>query len=285
MRLIDADAVHATILNAFFDGHDDPSGQLLGNIIDEMPTISQDDIIKHGQWKLIDKDPWDFCPGTGWRCSECGNTIYLVHENPEGYNYCSHCGAKMDRYVDPHAPSEFDMERIRLYTKKPIKPEDVFVFEIKLATNEVDKDNEYFSAECLWSMQWLFLGKTGISRTKQSYKGATRIFDTRIETSDTVKTRSGDYVMALYAKAFMLRTEENMQTITDIEKGKLSQVSVSISVKRHICNICGQSICTHQIGKTYNGKVCYRALCGAQEAYEWAFVEPPKRKINVNKKL
>ena len=285
MRPIDADAVHTTISYAFSDGHDDLNGQLFGNMIDEMPTISQDDIIKHGRWELIDKDPRDFCSGTEWRCSECGDTIYLVHNNPEGYNYCSHCGAKMDTYIDPHMPNIFDMERIRLYTKKPINPEDAFVFEVKLATNEVDKDNEYFSPECLWSMGSLFLGKKGISRTNQSYKGAPIIFDTRIEENDTVKTRSGNYAMTLYAKAFMLRTEENEQTIADIEKGKLSQVSVSISVQSHVCNICGQPICTHKIGKTYNGKVCYRALCGAQEAYEWAFVEPAKTIIKVRRKM
>lgn len=40
MRLIDADAVHATILQAFSDGHDDPTGKLLGDLIDEAPTIT-----------------------------------------------------------------------------------------------------------------------------------------------------------------------------------------------------------------------------------------------------
>lgn len=285
MRLIDADSLHETISYAFSDGHDDPNGYMLGNMIDEAPTINPDELIKHGQWELVDKDPWDFCPGTGWRCSECGNTIYLVHNTPEGYNYCSHCGAKMDGYVDPHAPSKYDMEKIRLYTRKPVKPENVFVFEIKLATNEVDNVGEYFSAECLWSMQFMFLGKTGILKIKQSYRGTPIIFDTRIEESNTARTKSGDYALALYAKVFMLRTDENKQIIADIEKGRLSQVSIAVSVKRRVCNICGLSECQHYIGEVYNGKVCYMALCEPQEAFEWAFVEPPKPKIKIRRKL
>ena len=285
MRPIDADVLHETISYAFSDGHDDSNGRMLGSIIDEAPTINYDELVHHGRWELVDKDPWDFCPGTGWRCSECGNTIYLVHNTPDGYNYCSHCGSKMDGFIDPHAPTKYDMERILLYTKKPVKPEDIFVFEIQLASNEVDKDGEYFSPECLWSMQWLFLGKRGISQLIKDDKMAPRIFDTRIEENEFVKTKSGEPVIILFAKAFIIRTDDNKQLISEIEKGNCFEISVSISFRKNVCNICGQSGCQHVIGKTYNGKTCYRALCEPVDAYEWAFVKRPKTKIKIKKEF
>lgn len=277
MRPIDADAIHATITGAFSDGHDDPNGQLLSDIINEISTISRDDIIGHGRWELIDKEPWDFYPGTGWRCSECGKELYLVTNTPEGNNYCSNCGAKMDSYVDLHLPTKSDMEKIRRYCQIN-NADDVFVFEIKLATNEVDKDYEYFSAECLWQMQWFFLGMAGILGYDWNSMALPVIFETRVEESDTIRTKCGNRYMVLIAKAFLLRTKANEQFIVDIEKGQLSEVSIGLSVKRKVCNICGKPQCEHKLGEEYHGKMCCKALCEPQEVYEWAFVEPTNSK-------
>lgn len=279
MRLIDADAVYATIAYAFSDGHDSPDGQLLGNIIDEIPTISVDEIIRHGQWELIDKEPWDFCPGSGWQCSECGSTIFIMEDEPKGYNYCSTCGAKMDKHIDPNAPSTNDLKKIQKYIRVPVKADDVFVFEFQLATNEVDKSNECFSAECLWAMKYKFLGSRGIIESHNNCKAAPIIFDTRINTTSKVITKNDKPLVTLYAKAFLIYADETKQVINYISQCTLPQVSIALSVRKSVCNICGQSVCEHHTGETYDDKFCCQVLSGPVEIYEWAFVKQPEEKV------
>ena len=49
---------------------------------------------KRGTW-IEDDDGWD---GIIWRCSECDAVFALTDGTPEEneYNYCPHCGAKME---------------------------------------------------------------------------------------------------------------------------------------------------------------------------------------------
>ena len=49
-------------------------------------------IVRHGHWTLREGDLafWD-------RCSECGKDV--LHQYPH-FNYCPHCGARMDGKQD-----------------------------------------------------------------------------------------------------------------------------------------------------------------------------------------
>ena len=62
------------------------------DMINETPTVSQsvESVeIKHGRWIFNPKDAIEMM-FTLPKCSECGA------ESPNGGNYCSNCGAKMD---------------------------------------------------------------------------------------------------------------------------------------------------------------------------------------------
>lgn len=73
MRLIDADALKELL---YYD-------KATCAVIDEVPTI---DPVKHGEWELIDEvEP------RRYGCSECKRMSYTQD------NYCSYCGAKMER--------------------------------------------------------------------------------------------------------------------------------------------------------------------------------------------
>ena len=55
-----------------------------------------------------------------------------------------------------------DMALINKYTRREMKPDEVFIFTVILCDNEVDRDGESFTQDSLEKLSELFLGKTGI---------------------------------------------------------------------------------------------------------------------------
>ncbi|MBQ1291647.1 MAG: hypothetical protein IIY28_09920 [Lachnospiraceae bacterium] len=64
------------------------------NMVDQMPTVSPDDVRGVGKWtQHVLKNantPW------GYDCSACGEWFVIGDDTAERYNYCPNCGAKME---------------------------------------------------------------------------------------------------------------------------------------------------------------------------------------------
>lgn len=184
--------------------------------------------------------------------------------------------------------SEKEIEAINLYTTSPLKKEDVFTFTVTLCDNEIDRDFECFSKDTLISLKELFAGKTGISdHSMRSKDQRARIFNTFLEEGNQ-KTASGESYLALKAQAYMLRTDETASLIAEIEGGIKKEVSISCSVNKATCSICGADMkkhsCKHIKGRYYNSELCYAILSEPTDAYEWSFVAvPAQRKAGVTK--
>ena len=93
MRLIDADKF---IEYLGLDG-DDAREENLGEIVtfedfDRQETVDAEPV-RHGRWGDV-SDYYD----TIYRCSACSEEFTLIEGTPQDnlYNYCPHCGAKMD---------------------------------------------------------------------------------------------------------------------------------------------------------------------------------------------
>ncbi len=83
MRLIDADKL--------------PTGIIFPEEVNQTPTEDAV-LVQHGKWEAIKLDKansFNELLGGGWKCSECGDEVYLVTDTID-HNYCSNCGAKMD---------------------------------------------------------------------------------------------------------------------------------------------------------------------------------------------
>lgn len=106
-----------------------------------------------------------------------------------------------------------------------------------------------------------------------------------------VVEESGEVMAYLKGYAYMLRTEGTRELITEIEGGIKKEVSVSCSVSRCVCSICGNDIgeehrCGHRKGRIYDGKRCVVSLEDPVDAFEWSFVAvPAQRKAGVMKGL
>ena len=182
-----------------------------------------------------------------------------------------------------------ELEQINRFSKAELTADQVYTFSVRLCDNEVDRDFERFGTEDLERLGELFLGKSGIFDHQWSAKGQTaRIYRTEVVREPGVVTAAGDEYRWLKAWAYLMRTEKNQDLITEIEGGIKKEVSVGCSVKRSVCSICGAEggSCEHQKGQRYGGKLCYRELREAVDAYEWSFVAvPAQRAAGVVKKF
>lgn len=182
-----------------------------------------------------------------------------------------------------------DLEKINSYTRSEFDEAMLYAFNVVLCNNDIDRDNEKFSVDTLYQLCELFKGKTGISdhSMKASCQKA-RIFDTWVERVDGRTTADNEAFYQLRAKAYMVRSEENLPLITEIEAGIKKEVSVSCSVAKSICSICGNDKklkpCSHINGREYDGRKAFTILDDARDAYEFSFVAvPAQREAGVTK--
>ncbi len=184
---------------------------------------------------------------------------------------------------------EKEMELINGYTRSPLTAEEVYIFTVTLCDNETDRDFERFSTESLTALGELFVGKTGISdHSMRSADQRARIFRTYTEKQPGKKNSCGEEYVALKARAYMLRTEENASLIKEIEGGIKKEVSIGCAMKECICSVCGKDmkrhLCEHVKGKVYGNGVCHGILKNPTDAYEWSFVAvPAQRNAGVTK--
>lgn len=182
--------------------------------------------------------------------------------------------------INGSQPAENELELINRHTVKPLTADEVFCFTVTLCDNEVDRDFERFSVESLRALAPLFEGKTGITDHRmQAENQNSRIFRTWIEESETEKTTLGENYTALKARAYMPRTPKAEQFIAEIKAGIKKETSISCSVSKAVCSICGKNIkkegCNHRKGEVYNGRLCHTVLESPTDAYEFSFVAVP----------
>lgn len=173
-----------------------------------------------------------------------------------------------------------DLKLINQYTRRELSLEEVYIFNVILCDNEVDRDFEAFSLNSLNKLAKLFLGKTGIfDHNPKGDNQTARIFYTEVLTDNNKKTKYGDAYSYIKAKAYMIKSKKNEDLILDIDAGIKKEVSVGCSVKDKICSICSANIkndvCEHVLGEYYNNKLAFVILENPTDAYEWSFVAVP----------
>lgn len=175
------------------------------------------------------------------------------------------------------------LEKVNKFSRAKLTADEIYTFPVILCDNETDRDFERFSIDALRKLSKLFIGKTGIfDHNPKGENQTARIFDTEVKIFTDQTTSYGEPYACLTAKAYMIRTAKSADLIAEIDGGIKKEVSVSCSVKSHICSICGadmkKSPCTHIKGAEYGGKLCCYILDEPFDAYEWSFVAVPAQK-------
>ena len=172
------------------------------------------------------------------------------------------------------------IDKVNTFTRRAFTEDEIFIFDVILCDNEIDRDCERFSHEALVQLKKLFVGKTGISdHNPKAQNQLARIFETELVTDDARTTSYGQPYEYVKASAYMVRTDTNADIIAEIEGGIKKEVSISCAAKSRKCSVCGTdknvSGCTHVKGKSYSKAVCHGILGDIGDAYEWSFVAIP----------
>lgn len=171
-----------------------------------------------------------------------------------------------------------DMKLINRYSRRELSAEEVYVFPVILCDNERDWDFERFSIPALRRLAELYVGKTGI--IDYDMNGANQT--ARIYSAETVSdlermTTAGEVYNYVKANAYLIKNEKNADFIRDIDDGIKKEVSISCSVMRRVCSICGNNknttSCSHVKGRYYGGKVCEVILDEPTDVYEWSVIK------------
>lgn len=178
--------------------------------------------------------------------------------------------------------SDEELDIINMYHPHPLAREDIFVFSVVLCDNNIDKDYERFTVECLEKLSTMFLGKTGILETSFDSKNYTaRIVSCKIEAVDDKRTILGDDYFRLVAKAYLPICEANKNIIASIENRTVTEVNIGCSVRSTVCSICGNDItscnCPHIKGEIYDDEYCCGLLIEPAEVYEFSLVADAKK--------
>ena len=186
----------------------------------------------------------------------------------------------MTKTLTPFEATEKDMALINSYSRRKLEPDEIYTFSMILCANDIDRDGEAFTKETLVKMSKLFQGTTGIfDHITSSKNQIARIFKTSIIKTDE-KTIYGEDKYLLKAWAYMLKTDYTKNLILKIDAGIVKEISVSCSIRKKICSICGKeydSSCNHILGKKYDNSLCYIKLIDPYDAYEWSFVAVPSQ--------
>ena len=169
------------------------------------------------------------------------------------------------------------LEQLNRFTRRKHTAQEVYMFDVILCDNEVDRDGECFTKQALEALCRRFEGVTGIfDHDPKGSRQTARIFATELVEDPARRTAYGAAYTYLKACAYMIRTDSNQDLIREIDGGIKKEVSVSCAAKTSRCSVCGSTgACAHEKGKVYGGRLCYRELEDISDVYEWSFVAVP----------
>jgi len=173
------------------------------------------------------------------------------------------------------------------YSKAPLDESNTYIFTVKLCDNEIDRDYEMFTIDCLRSLAELMNGRTGIfDHNPKAENQKSRLYACEVVTDPGKQNSLGQPYTYLRGQAYMLKNAENAALIDEIEAGIKKEASISCNADVHTCSVCGKDnrSCGHIRGRKYDGKKCFVKLENPTDVYEWSFVAiPAQREAGVMK--
>ena len=135
---------------------------------------------------------------------------------------------------------EAKLEQLNRFTRRTLTQEEVFLFDVRLCDNEIDRDGERFSLEALEQLKALFVGKTGIfDHDPKGENQTARIYAAELVQEPERVTSAGEVYTFLKGHAYMVRTDANRDLIREIDGGIKKEVSISCAAVSQTCSVCG----------------------------------------------
>ena len=132
------------------------------------------------------------------------------------------------------------LAQLNQFTRRVHQEDEVFLFDVHLCDNEIDRDGERFSLEALEELKTLFVGRTGIfDHNPKGENQTARIFATELVQEPERRTAAGEPYTYLKGNAYMVRTDANRDLIREIDGGIKKEVSISCTAASCTCSVCG----------------------------------------------
>lgn len=168
------------------------------------------------------------------------------------------------------------MTLVNKYTTTPYTRDKVFIADIVICDNEVDRDTEKFDDQALQSIAKLCVGKTVISdHWWLSKMQVARIIDATVQDVNKNNSQAEPYKQVI-AKIYIPKIDKTKELIESIESGLTKEVSVGFSCDLK-CSICNGNMfaCEHYKGREYNGAKAFGIMTNIKDFYELSFVAVP----------
>lgn len=187
------------------------------------------------------------------------------------------------------------LEIINSHTITPLTKDEVFLFDVVLCDNDVDRVGDRLSDKFLEEFAEKSKTLVGLKDHDWSSDGQlSRLYDTEVVTVDGETNSVGEPYKQVIGHAYTLQRFEEF--VDRIRSGLLKECSVSFESQDDRCSICGGhmekgvdsiAVCEngHVAGNTYEGKLCYNDVNTCTDVFEWSLVAVPcQRRASIKNK-
>lgn len=179
---------------------------------------------------------------------------------------------------------EQEMEKVNRHTIEPLKPEDVYLFEIELCDNDVDRVYDKMTDSFLEQIANNIVGVTGLKdHDWSSDNQISRLYDASV-VIDSKPNSLGETRKYVLGRAYTLSKYKDY--IDKIKSGLLKESSIAFKSVNDTCSICGEPMIKdsgdighckngHVAGDMIDGKLCYNSINELADVMEWSLVAVP----------
>lgn len=177
------------------------------------------------------------------------------------------------------------LAKVNEHTVEPLGIEDVYLFEVELCDNDIDRVGDHMTDEFLQQVADSASGLTGLKDHDWSMDNQiSRLYDAEIRIDPSKQTRLMEPRRYVLGKAYTLSKYKDY--IDKINAGLLKECSISFESSGDTCSICGSLMTkdANDIGhcenghvalQEYDGQLCYTNLNNLTDTLEWSLVAVP----------
>lgn len=177
------------------------------------------------------------------------------------------------------------LAKVNEHTVEPLGAEDVYLFEVELCDNDIDRVGDHMTNEFLDQVAENVTGLTGLKDHDWSMDNQiSRLYDAEIRVDPNKMTKLMEPRRYVLGKAYTLSKYKDY--IDKINAGLLKECSISFESEDDTCSICGCLMVKdesdighcengHVALNEYDGKLCYTNLNKLTDTMEWSLVAVP----------
>lgn len=177
------------------------------------------------------------------------------------------------------------LKKINEHTLSPLSAEDVFLFDIELCDNDIDRVGDKMSDTFLEQLAAKAVGLTGLKdHDWSSDNQMARLYDAEVVVDPGQFTQLGEPRKYVLGKAYTLKRFKDY--IEKINAGLLKECSIAFESYGDTCSICGcpshkgyddRGRCgnNHLAGEEVDGQLCYTSINNLGDVLEWSLVAVP----------